>query len=651
MIEKLKAEPRELELLGATIEPIELAADNQSGELTCDMNFYTGAAVTRMDFWTGEKYMLAFSMEPGACDLSRLNGGAPFLNNHNSDSLSDVIGVIQPGSARIENGVGKATVRFSNRPELAGLRADIQNKIISKVSMGVAINTLKNVTPKDSKMKSFLATSWQPQEISAVPVPADAGAGFLSHQNVEPQIEGLATAKSKETNMDEKEVARLAEVARLKAIEDNNEVIRLAAVTAERLRVSTIEAACKPFAALTAEFRSELIASGGTVDAARAAILTKMAELSAVDPTRQATASVTVDQGTTVRLAAENALLNRWNPDAYKLEAGRQFHGMSLLEMAKDFIALKGVSVKGMDRSRVVELAFQGTTDFPSVLANVFNKSLRSGYNAEPQTFKPFTRRGTITDFKPVNRTQIGDVPTLQQLGPSGEYHYAKVTDAKETYSLATYGQIFAINRQVLINDDLGAFTRIPESQGRAAARMESDVVWGIITANANMADGVALFATAATRANYTSSGTVISIASLGVGRQKMRVQTGLAGVGYLNLAPKYLIVPTALETVAQQFTVQTNIIVTQQSNINPIGPTLMVIPEPRLDANSATAWYLSADAGQIDTVEYSYLEGQEGVYMETRMGFDVDGMELKVREDFAAKALDFRGLYKNAGA
>jgi hypothetical protein len=52
-----------------------------------------------------------------------------------------------------------------------------------------------------------------------------------------------------------------------------------------------------------------------------------------------------------------------------------------------------------------------------------------------------------------------------------------------------------------------------------------------------------------------------------------------------------------------------------------------------------------------IDTIEYSYLEGQEGVFMDTRMGFDVDGMELKGRLDFAAKALDWRGIYKNAGA
>jgi len=177
---------------------------------------------------------------------------------------------------------------------------------------------------------------------------------------------------------------------------------------------------------------------------------------------------------------------------------------------------------------------------------------------------------------------------------------------------------------------------------------MESDTVWAVVTANANMGDGNALFSTTHGNLIGTGAGTLISVAALGTARQKMRVQTGLNGVGYLNLTPKYLVVPTALETVAQQFTVQTNIIVTQQSNINPVGPTLVVVPEPRLDANSTANWYLFSDPGMIDTIEYSYLEGQEGVYLETRMGFDVDGMELKAREDFAAKALDWRGMVKN---
>jgi hypothetical protein len=47
---------------------------------------------------------------------------------------------------------------------------------------------------------------------------------------------------------------------------------------------------------------------------------------------------------------------------------------------------------------------------------------------------------------------------------------------------------------------------------------------------------------------------------------------------------------------------------------------------------------------------EYATLEGQDGVFIETRIGFDVDRVEIKARLDFGAKAIDWRGMHKNAG-
>ncbi|MCU1324658.1 MAG: peptidase [Bryobacterales bacterium] len=635
--------PAELELLAASIQPItRLAAEDapDDEELVAEVAFYTGAAVQRRDFWTGEKYLLTFSMEPEHCDLSMLNSGAPLLGNHSSYDLASVLGVVENG--RIENGVGKASVRFSGRDDIAGVRADVKNKILRKVSMGAAIRKLRDITAPDGEMKSFLAVDWCPMEISIVPIPADAGAGFLSHQSVEPQIERATAHEEKTVKLNEQTAPGADEQARLDAV-------RTETLAAERARVSAIQLACAPFSALTPAFRQNLVDSGVTVEAANAAILNKMAEITQADPTRSAhSLNVTRDQDETLRAQVENALLHRWDPVKFKLEAGREYQGMALLEIVRELATLKGIPVKGMPKHRLVELAFQGTTDFANILANVANKSLRSGYDAEPQTFLPLTKRGTAADFKTISRTQIGDVPTLTKVNASGEFDYTKATDAKETYALGTYGKIFAINRQTLIDDDLGAFTRIPESMGRAGRRMESDIVWGVVTANAAMADSIALFH--ASHANLTGSGTAISVASLGVGVSAMRLQTGLGGIGVLNLEPKHLVVPVALTAIAKQYVAATTIVYTKGSDFNPYNGTMDVISEPRLDAASATAWYLFADPSQIDTVEYCYLEGQEGVYLETRMGFEVDGMELKAREDFAAKALDWRGMYKNVG-
>ncbi len=153
-----------------------------------------------------------------------------------------------------------------------------------------------------------------------------------------------------------------------------------------------------------------------------------------------------------------------------------------------------------------------------------------------------------------------------------------------------------------------------------------------------------------ANHGNLAGSGTAISVASLGLGRTALRQQKGLNG-RFINVIPKYLVVPSAQETTAQQFVTVTNVVYTKNPDVNPFAGSLMVIAEPRLDAASALSWYLAGDPSQIDTIEYAYLEGNEGVYLESRVGFDVDGIELKARLDFAAKAIDWRGFYKNPGA
>ena len=191
--------------------------------------------------------------------------------------------------------------------------------------------------------------------------------------------------------------------------------------------------------------------------------------------------------------------------------------------------------------------------------------------------------------------------------------------------------------------------TRIPAMYGNSIAQLESDVVWGIITANPAMADGNALFHT--THKNLAGTGTALAVEAVGAARAAMAKQTGLDKKTVLNVRPAFLIVPASLELKAEQLVAQ-NLVPAATSSVVPQSiRTLAPISEPRLDANSETAWYLAASPNQIDTIKYAYLEGQQGAYIETRNGFDVDGVEIKCRLDFGAKAIDWRGLYKNPGA
>jgi hypothetical protein len=131
-----------------------------------------------------------------------------------------------------------------------------------------------------------------------------------------------------------------------------------------------------------------------------------------------------------------------------------------------------------------------------------------------------------------------------------------------------------------------------------------------------------------------------------------MRKQKGLQDE-VLNIAPSFLIVPTDLEQLAYQFT-SSQFVPAKATDTNEFragGRTaLEPIVEPILDATSAKDWYTAARSTDVDTVEYAYLEGAEGVQLSSRMGFTVDGVELKASLDFAASAIDWRGLDKTIG-
>lgn len=423
-------------------------------------------------------------------------------------------------------------------------------------------------------------------------------------------------------------------------------------VAAERQRAADIQALClrhqRP------DLAEKLIHDGASIDAARSAVLDAMAAASATGTRTGAPHIETLrDETETRRAAVENALLHRAAPGRVKLDdAGRQYRGMTLLEIARDTVERTGISTRGMDKMEIARQALQvraslSTSDFPSILSAVANKTLRMGYETAPQTFKPFSRMTTAADFKQINRVALGDAPRLKKVNENGEFTMGTVGEGKESYQLATYGRIISITRQAIVNDDLGAFAELPAKFGRAAADLESDIVWGIITANAALSDNVALFH--ASHGNLAASGAAISVNALGAARAAMRVQKSLDG-NLINVSPAYLLVPAAQELLAQQYT-SADFVSAKSSDTNPFKGTLQVIAEPRLDAASTTAWYLAADPMQIDTVEYAYLEGNQGVYLENDMGFEIDGMQIKARLDFAAKAIDYRGLFKNPGA
>ena len=360
------------------------------------------------------------------------------------------------------------------------------------------------------------------------------------------------------------------------------------------------------------------------------------------------------DETDTYRAGMAQALLHRVNPSAHKLDDNaKQFRGFDLGDMARDAVERTGKSTRGMSRAEIAIQALQTTNDFPNILENVVTKSLRAGYAGAARTFVPYSRQATLPDFKQISRAQLGGAPNLKRVLEGAEYEHGTIGDGAEKYAVQKYGRIVAISWETIINDDLDALSRIPQAFGASAAELESDLVYTILTGNPNMADGVALF-----HATHGNVGTAAALKNaldptlanpLAEMRKLMTLQKGLEGQ-YITVRPRYLIVPPSLEEAALKIT-SANFVASKGVDQNVFGPSMLAISEPRLEAASSTAWFAAAEPSTIDTIEYAYLEGHEGVFTETKNGFEVDGVQIKCRHVFGAKAIDHRGLFKNAGA
>ncbi|WP_316168954.1 MULTISPECIES: hypothetical protein [unclassified Bradyrhizobium] len=432
---------------------------------------------------------------------------------------------------------------------------------------------------------------------------------------------------------------------------------------AERVRSSEIVLIAQRHRMPT-DFASQHIASGTSLDQVRNLVLEAVAARDA-QTLINTRVQIPQDEGDTRRDALEVAILHRANPSAIKLtDAAREWRGMTLLEMGRTFIEeTTGERLRGLSKMELaarvlgIDNGFTGfraggsmaTSDFPNILANVISKRLRNAYEVAPQNWKKLARQNNAPDFKTRAVVQLSNLPNFKQVKEGGEYTFASLGDGKEQYALSTYGRKVMLTRQALINDDLSAFDRLPMLLGRAAAETEATLFWQIVITNPNMADGNALFSAA--HGNLAAAGAAIAIASLNAGRTAMRKQKGLAlkaaDAEPLNLTPAFLVVSPDKETEAQQF-LATTLYPQQNAQVNPFAGSLLQITEARLSGNT---WYLWADPAMIDTIEYAYLEGEQGLYTEQRLGFDIDGLEIKGRLDFAAKAIDWRGMYQNPGA
>ncbi|EOW7663426.1 ClpP-like prohead protease/major capsid protein fusion protein, partial [Escherichia coli] len=341
-------------------------------------------------------------------------------------------------------------------------------------------------------------------------------------------------------------------------------------------------------------------------------------------------------QGLNARLGHERA------------ERGNPYAMMSLFDMAQASLTHRGISTGSYGtRSQIVNVAFtHSSSDFTDILAGGAEKSVLAGWEHSGETFRQWTKKGSLSNFREARRVGMNGFSTLNKVPEGAEYKYITTSDRGEPIALATYGNIFSITRQAIINDDLDQLSTVPMAMGRAASRTVGNLVNLVLTGNVKLSDGIALFDKK--HSNLIEAG--LTTPGLSAARHLMRTQKDKNGE-VLNIAPKFLLVPAALEDRALQMINSTAPFGADKNSgiFNPYHKLLDIIVDPRLDDISEKQWYMLSAQG-TDTIEVAYLDGNDEPYLEQQEGFIVDGVAWKVRIDAGVAALDYRGMVKSGG-
>lgn len=606
--------------------------------------------------WFEDAWLEVLGHGADEVDMSRLgSGGAPVLYGHNRHDQSAHIGVVE--KAWLEGGKGYADIRLSMRETLEDIWKDIKDGIVRNVSVGYQIMERTLTRQGDDGPNEYRVTKWLPMEVSLVTVPADATVG-IGRSADEPRTFTITDiqeddAMDRDTDLDTgAPAAEDQPEVKERATDQQIQTAREEAIKTERKRVSTIRTEVRK-AGLKDDFADTLIDGDKTVDQARAAIIDELASGSeAIEPASRI--QLQHDERDKVRQAGVDAVMFRAGLSK-EVDGANEFRGFSLREMARNCLERANISTRGMTSMQMVSRAFMAhsTADFDYILENTARKAMLVGFTEAPESYERWTRRVPMTDFKTQSFVKLSGFTDLDEVDENAEYTHGTLTDFREQAALATYGKLFSITRQAIINDDLSAFADVPRAMGRAARRKIGDLAYSVLTANAAMSDSVALFH--GDHGNFVDngSGAVPSVATLLAAETAMSTQTDPNSGAALNIEPKYLIVPRALAGNARVLTsaMYDPDTANKLQKPNPIAPlNLEVVPEARLDADDAAAWYVAADPNMFDTVVVGYFNEEPEPVLEQKEGWNVDGTEFKVRIDGVAKAVDYRGLYFNDG-
>lgn len=294
----------------------------------------------------------------------------------------------------------------------------------------------------------------------------------------------------------------------------------------------------------------------------------------------------------------------------------------------------------------------QGGGDFSVLLENTMHKVVQASYLTTPDKWSRFCGKTTVTDFRDHNLYRRGTFGVLDTVDENGEFKQKPIPDgARERLRASTKGNIIALSRQAMINDDLGAFSDLAVDLGRAAKLTIEVDVFAYIISNPNTGDGQPFFSAAHGNLIASGSGAGPTVSQIDAVRQLMASQKDVSGNEYLELDPSIWLGPLSLGGTARvsngsQYDPDTANKL-QRVNIA-LGVFDDIVDTARLTGNP---WYAFANPQIVPAIVVGFLDGVEEPFLDSEQGWRVDGTEWKVRIDYGVAGINPSAAVKNMGA
>ena len=591
----------------------------------------------RHDWWSGDTYIERLDIN--GANMDSLN---TFFKNHNRD-VDDAIGRIE--NKRMDGASLVTDVVFDESG--ADVKRKYENGTLTDVSIGYRINKYE-VEERNREPDIVTVTDFEIIELSAVGIGFDSGAkhkGRESDLNNKGDVQMLKELQERLKSLES--MAQRDKDQDLELMKIRADISKAQADEIETLRVDKFEAERKADVL-------NIVAVYGASDALR----TKYAQNGTsadlmkdiLDERKDAQPSMPAQpKDDSTRESMMGAIR-----DAVAIKAGvkldkphadvNEFRGASLIDIAK-----RVTGISGYNRQEIASRAMV-SADFPLLLVNSGNRVLEQAYEEQNGSYQAWVKEVDVPDFKNQTDITLGDSGRLSKLKENGELKEKQLGEASEDWKIESFGAEFTLTRQMIINDDLSAFTNILGEFGTMAKRTANGIVYDLLQSKNDytsytMKDGIAIFH--AGHSNLASTGASLSATTLEAARTSMMRQKSKDGKNALNILPMFLIVATEQEITAR--TLLSSMASTEANTnagvINPFYNMMTIIVDAEL---AAGAWYI---AGDRRTIKAGYLAGTG---RRPIVQMDSQSLTKTIFQgifDFGVVAEDYKSLYKNPGA